>query len=83
MEPLSSHPDPADPRSAALGRKSLRPMSAPMAEAAGSPDALFAWEGERLRDLGFTPLSAVLRRPMNILNLDGEVPIRACYIPVK
>ena len=55
------------------GRKSIRPMSKTMAEAEGCPDSIWAEEGERIRDFGFKPLAQYLTRPLNVINLDGEV----------
>ena len=55
------------------GRKSIRPMSQKMAEAEGCPDSIWAAEGEKIRDHGFKPLASYLTRPMNVVNLDGEV----------
>eukprot|EP01046_Picozoa_sp_COSAG06_P019084 COSAG06_NODE_1348_length_9778_cov_6.672280_7_plen_990_part_00 len=57
----------------AIGRRSLRPMTAAMAQEVGCPDSLWEWEGEQLRDLGFAQLSKYLSRPLSIVNLDGEV----------
>ena len=55
------------------GRKSIRPMSKKMAESEGCPDDIWAAEGERIRDFGFKPLAQYLTRPLNVINLDGEV----------
>jgi hypothetical protein len=55
------------------GKKSIRPMSPRLAEAEGCPDSIWAEEGEGIRDFGFKPLAQYLTRPLNIINLDGEV----------
>jgi hypothetical protein len=55
------------------GKKSIRPMSPKLARKEGCPDSIWAAEGEAIRDFGFTPLAQHLTRPLNIVNLDGEV----------
>lgn len=55
------------------GKKSIRPMSSKLAQAEGCPDSVWAEEGEAIRDFGFAPLAQYLTRPLNIVNLDGEV----------
>lgn len=54
-------------------KKTLRPMSAKMAEAVGCPDSLFNADGPYFRDTMFAPLGTVLKRPVNIVNTDGEI----------
>eukprot|EP00040_Diaphanoeca_grandis_P024834 m.136926 g.136926 ORF g.136926 m.136926 type:complete len:1061 (-) comp29894_c0_seq1:14-3196(-) len=54
-------------------KKSIRPMSAALAEKQGCPDSLFTADGKNLAQYIFTPLGGQLTRPMDIVNADGEV----------
>jgi len=53
--------------------KTLRPMSEAMAIKEGCPDSIFARDGESLATYYFKPMSKQLKRPISIVNSDGEI----------
>eukprot|EP00039_Didymoeca_costata_P012082 m.172848 g.172848 ORF g.172848 m.172848 type:complete len:980 (+) comp15377_c0_seq4:492-3431(+) len=55
------------------GKKILRPTTPELATSVGCPDSTFDHDGLYFRDHVFSKMDALLTRPINIINEDGEI----------